>query len=48
MPSLEFPCEKRHRRSILWRFNFDKGFNIGDSVLPVRLTDATETGGLLG
>jgi uncharacterized protein YydD (DUF2326 family) len=27
---------------------FDKGFHIEDYILPVRLTDATETGGLFG
>ena len=27
---------------------FDKGFRIEDYILPVRLTDASETGGLFG
>ena len=27
---------------------FDKGFRIEDHILPVRLTDASETGGLFG
>lgn len=49
-------CSREHGFQYLVTLNsdalpkegFDEGFNIEDYLLPVRLTDATETGGLFG